>query len=223
MSARKSRIWQSFDNFDLTMKDRLNLISAYNEWVQSYIDEGWSAFLMTFMFRPLSGTAFFKIQQMKKEIEHFYSDKLLHRIIRRPKFNGDAPVLFAFPDLPVRKKDKTSTIDAIVNDGLHFHTILLIPPRSRLSVPLDLYVASIPEIYLRQRKLDRIDIQSFYTENSFRVVDYCMKSLKGRLDYDNCILILPKSSSECRDDVCQRERGVEGRRKSSMRSKKGRP
>jgi hypothetical protein len=222
MQARDPRIWQHFDNFDLTMKHKLNLINAYNDWTQTYIDAGWSAYLVTFMFQPLPGNQTSKIQQMKKQIEKFYS-RLLTRVVRHPHSRCNKPVFFAFVDLPVAKTNKISTLDAMVNDGLHFHAIVLIPPKSRLSLPLDLYIASISDAYLHQRKLDRIDVQPFYTENSFRVVDYCMKSLKGRLDYDNCILILPRSSSECRDDFCQRERGVEGRRKSSMRSKKGRP
>ena len=161
---------------------------------------------------------------MKKEVENFCS-KLLTRVVRRPNSSCDKPALIASFDLPVAKRTKVSTIDAFVNDGLHVHAILLIPPKSRLRVPLAEHIESNHEVYLRDRwKLDRVDVQPFYTEESSRVVDYVMKSIKkGRLDYDDSVLILPRSSSECRDDFCQRERGVEGRRKSSMRSKKGRP
>jgi hypothetical protein len=205
MQAREPRLWQHFGNFNFSKKNKLILIDAYNEWIQSYIEFGWSAYLVTFMFLPLPGNQNSKIQQMKKEIESFYSNKLLYQVIRRPKFNDDAPILFAFADLPVGKKDKTTTIDALVNEGLHFHAIVLIPPKSRLSLPLHQYVASLSQAYLDQRKLDRIHVQPFYSDKSFRVVDYVLKSMKGRLDYDDCILILPKASSECRDNFSKKQ------------------
>jgi hypothetical protein len=211
MQARDPRIWQRFgnfelsmSNFELSMKDRLNLINAFDDWTQSLIDAGWSPYLLTFMFSPLPGNQNSKIHQMRREVEKFYS-KLLTRVVRRPNSSCDKPVLFAFVDLPVAKKDKISTIDAVVNDGLHFHAIVLIPPNSRLSVPLDLHIASLSQVYLGdRRKLDHIDVKPFYTEKSFRVVDYALKALKKKLDYDD-FLIFPKASSECHNNFSQKK------------------
>ena len=166
MSARKSRIWQSFDNFESSMKAKLKLIYGYDDWIQTHIDEGWSPYLLTFMFTPLRGTLNSKIPQMKKEVENFYS-KLLTRVVRRPNSSCDKPALIASFDFPVAKRNKISTIDALVNDGLHVHAILLIPPKSRLRVPLAEHIESNHEVYLRdRRKLDRVDVQPFYTEES---------------------------------------------------------
>jgi hypothetical protein len=57
-------------------------------------------------------------------------------------------------------------------------------------------IAGNREVYLEdRRKLDRVDVKRFYTEESFRVVDYVAKSIKkGRLDYDNSVLVLPRAS-----------------------------
>ena len=55
------------------------LIKGYSRWIEEYIDDlGWNAFLMSFMFKPLSGNIKIK---MADEVTRVYST-LLPRIVR---------------------------------------------------------------------------------------------------------------------------------------------
>ena len=84
MSGLKTRIWkgygefdlsksnstptvQYFHEFDLSMKKRIEMINGYDNFVQSKVNEGWFAYLTTFMFSPLSGPHSSKLDQMKRE------------------------------------------------------------------------------------------------------------------------------------------------------------
>jgi hypothetical protein len=101
-------------------------------------------------------------------------------------------------DLPVpKRKKKSSVLSVTVNDGLHFHAILLLPPRSRLKVTVEEHFDVHSTKYLGDRKLiDRIDFQPILTESSEKVTDYVFKATRRGLSYDDHILIFPKALSE---------------------------
>jgi hypothetical protein len=48
------------------------IVQAYGGWIQQQLELGWDGYLVTFMFRNISGSNEFKIQQMHKEITRFY-------------------------------------------------------------------------------------------------------------------------------------------------------
>jgi hypothetical protein len=202
MQARDPRIWQRFGEFDLPWNKRIELTKEYDDFVQSKIDAGWLPYLITFMFRALSGGCSSKLSQMKREIERFYSI-FLTRVVRRPNSKRDKPILIGMADFPVLKwKNKSSISDVKINDGLHFHAILLIPPKSRLRISVEEHFEENSDKYLGDRKvLDRIDFEPITTETSYRVTDYVFKSMKRGWSYDEHVLILPKASSECRGRI----------------------
>src|SRR5216683_2462059 len=48
------------------------LIQEYGNWVQQQIDNGWDAYLFSFLFHQLPGSRQAKIQQMYRDIERWY-------------------------------------------------------------------------------------------------------------------------------------------------------
>jgi hypothetical protein len=188
---------QPFGDFDLSLNKRNKVINAYDDFVQSKRNAGWPADLTTFMFSPLSGSYSSRLNQMKKAIERVYSI-FLPRVVRYPNSKRDKPILIGMADFPVPKwKKKSSVVDVLINDGLHFHAILLIPPKSRLSSSVKEHFEEHSEIYLGDRRtIDWIDVEPITTETSSKVTDYVFKGLKRGLSYDEHILILPKAFSE---------------------------
>ena len=84
-----------------------------------------------------------------------------------------------------------------MNDGLHFHSILLIPPISRLRVSVGEHFDEHLTKYLGDRRtIDRIDVEPIATQTSYKVTDYVFKSVKRGLPYDEHVLIFPKAFSE---------------------------
>jgi len=102
--------------------------------------------------------------------------------------------MIAAPDYPVFKYEKIGLQDATVNDGLHIHSILVIPLKSRLKEDITSHVARKPNLY---RKLPLRSIEFTLAEaNLFRVTDYLMKGVKrGRCQWED-VIFLPKSPSE---------------------------
>jgi hypothetical protein len=120
---------------------KLALIHHYGQWVQQQIDEGWDAYLFSFMFSRLPGSLGAKTQQMEREILRWYG-RLATRTVRNPRSPKWAPLLpkgvFA-PDLPVYKKSKQDLRDVVINDGLHMHGIVVANQLGRISEPLDVH------------------------------------------------------------------------------------
>lgn len=175
-----------------------DLVAGYGDLVRSRIELGWSASLMSFMFKHLPGGPAAVVQQMRREIEHVFT-KFLTRVTRRPCSPASAdrlPILIASPDRPVFKREKRSLRDVIVNGGLHAHGILLLPPVSRLRVPAEEYFRENQSAYVDAAStLDRIDVRAI-DMNPEIATDYALKALKtGRTDFDDLIL-LPRSVSE---------------------------
>ena len=74
------------------------------------------------------------INQMTDEIERVYAT-LVTRVVRKPRSPKSAdrlPVFVGFADLPVAKRERKQLREVTLNDGLHYHGILLMPGRSRL-------------------------------------------------------------------------------------------
>jgi hypothetical protein len=99
----------------------------------------------------------------------------------------------------VKFKKKTFRSNIIINDGLHFHALLLIPPVSRLACSFQEHFLKHEAMYLNKcRIVARLDVEPIVTESSERLIYYFFKALKRGLSYDD-ILILPKVRSELED------------------------
>jgi hypothetical protein len=116
----------------------------------------------------------------------------------------------------VFKHNKGRLQDVVLNDGLHFHAMIALPPKSRLKESLEEHVDRHLDAYLgkiktvKERgvfrskrvtpKIQRIDVQP----TTYTPKDHAGYALKGmrKLPYDH-LLVLPKSSSESSNRVVE--------------------
>jgi hypothetical protein len=153
---------------------------------------------MTFPFSQLPGPRGAVIQAMKDELHRVYST-FVTRTNRKPRTASpdELPILIGTADLQVYKRDPTSSPLVVCNGGLHFHGLLLVPPTSRLRLPVEEHFRDNQDMYLGKRRLIReLDVRPV-TETHERVVDYVFKTiLRGRVLYDEGVLLLPRARRE---------------------------
>jgi hypothetical protein len=124
------------------------------------------------MFRNISGSNEVKIQQMHKEITRFY-EKLATRAVRKPKSEKWAHLLpkgIFFPDVPGYGSSVYSIPQVSINDGIHFHGIMVATQEARLKEPLYLHLGRKRKLYV-SGKIYRIDAESITSQAAF-VTDY---------------------------------------------------
>lgn len=174
------------------------LVDGYTQLVMDRVNNGWSCHLLTFPFSQLPGPRGAVIQAMKDELHRVYST-FLTRTTRKPRTAspGELPILIGAADLQVYKRDHKSSPLVLCNGGLHFHALLLVPPETRLGLPVDRHFGDHQDMYLGKRRLIRtLDVRPV-TQTHERVVDYVFKTiLRGRVSYDEGILILPRARDE---------------------------
>jgi hypothetical protein len=170
------------------------------KWTGEYLSLEWEAYFLTFLFRHIPGPVQEKIRQMHKDISSFYG-KLASWVVRDPKSPKIAHLLpraVFLPDGPCYTGRKKGLREVTINDGLHFHGILLVPTRSRLKVPFLQHLREKKRIYNRR------NILMYYAEpirdHHRFVADYAGKAVKrGRVSYDD-VLILPRTGAEMSRD-----------------------
>jgi hypothetical protein len=191
---------QRADGVEPAKRDVDRLIDGYTTMVADRIDEGWHPFFLSLMFRQLPGKPAAVIKQMHDEAERVYRT-LLPRIVRRPLSSrslGLLPVLIGAPDVPVGKSDKPLAQVAI-NDGLHLHGVLVMPPQSRLRVPVAEHFRTRRALYVRpDRPLMTLDVQPIDGAPD-AAVDYLLKSLRRRRHSLDDLLVLPRARAEVKD------------------------
>jgi hypothetical protein len=88
-------------------------------------------------------------------------------------------------------------LDVTINDGLHFHGIMLINIESRLKVRLDMHFKEHYARYVRPGDaLRRIHIQPIDDPTANRATGYALKALEWRIPDTDRIFIRPKALSE---------------------------
>jgi hypothetical protein len=189
---------QEYDRICRVDPTTRQLVDGYARLVIDRVDRGWSCHLMTFPFCQLPGPRGAVIQAMKDELHRVYST-FVTRTNRKPRTASpdELPILIGTADLQVYKRDPASSPLVVCNGGLHFHGLLLVPPRSRLRVPVEEHFRDGRDVYLGKRRLIReLDVRPV-TETHGRAVDYVFKAiLRGRVSYDEGILLLPRSRGE---------------------------
>jgi hypothetical protein len=159
--------------------------------------DGWNAYFVTFMFNHIPDKpAAAKLKLMQDRVCRFYS-KLVTRIVRKPNSPAqlfNRPRMICAPDYPVFKYEKIGLRAATVNDGLHLHSILAVPLKSRLKEDVAFHVGRKPYLYVKPplRKIDFRPIES----NMKGVTDYAMKTIKRGICRWEDVFFLPKSPSE---------------------------
>jgi hypothetical protein len=148
------------------------------------------------MFSQLHGSLGSKSQRMEQEIVRWYG-RLATRTFRKPRSPQWAPLLpkgIFVPDLPVFKRSKQDLRDAVINDGLHVHGIVVANRFGRISEPLDVHVAEKSKEYLTGN-LRHIDIEPI-TRTAGYVTEYAMKGLKRPIFSLDNVLVLPRTLGE---------------------------
>jgi hypothetical protein len=173
-------------------------VAGFTQMVIDRMNDGWSCHLMTFPFVQLPGPRGAVIQAMRDELQRVYST-FVTRTNRKPRTASpdELPILIGVADLPVYKLDATSSPLVICNGGLHFHALLLVPPITRLDLPVEDHFRDCQDMYLGERRLiTKLDVRPV-TETCERVVDYLFKTiLRGRVSYDDGVLLLPRTRDE---------------------------
>src|SRR4051794_41164424 len=155
------------------------------------------------MFNHVPGSRASVLHQMQREVERVYATSLT-RVIRKPWCEAKQnrlPILIACPDLPVPKRQKHSLRDVIINDGVHYHGIALIPPGSRMNQGLNQHFAAQQARYVRREHalarhpLARLRADPIVRDPDY-VTEYVFKSLsRQRFSLDD-LVILPRSRDE---------------------------
>jgi hypothetical protein len=196
-------IWNSFANpIAANSQESIShtdLIIGYTELIKQRVQDGWRPYLITFMFNQLPGSPSAVIKQMQDEVDRVYAT-FVTRVVRKPRSPQSAdrlPVFVGYADLPVPKREKKELRSITLNDGLHYHGILLMPAQSRMRTGLAFHFMKYHRLYLKDRsRLDRLHVRPIDTDPGY-VVRYALKALEnGRLPYDDCVLVLPKSVTE---------------------------
>ena len=164
------------------------------------VAEGWTPYLLTFMYDHMRGSDINVGLKMEKEVERVYATHLT-RVVRKPTAPcsfGRLPVWLCSPDRPVFKYAKQSRLDVQVNEGRHMHAAAFDPPWSRLDVDLATHFDRCRDLYLRPgHPLIRIDVQPI-THRTGYVVGYARKHIGRGFVGQDATLILPRSISEIR-------------------------
>jgi hypothetical protein len=134
--------------YEISRERRFKLQSAYSSWVHEILKHGWNGqpwtgFQVTFMFNHIPGSFERKCELMEDEIDRIYRT-LVTQVERFPRSKAGRkrlPLLLAFPDYPQRKLDGWSILDVKINDGLHYHGVVLVHTESRLKIGLDIHMA----------------------------------------------------------------------------------
>ncbi|MGJ5144947.1 hypothetical protein [Bradyrhizobium sp. HKCCYLRH3073] len=153
---------------------------------------------MTFLFDQFPGSPAAVMAQMKDQVQRVYST-LVTRVHRKPKTApvDELPVLVGFLDRPVYKRDRVTAPTSRCNDGLHLHALVLLPPTSRLKESLVDHFRDNESLYIRPgTSVQRIHVEPASSGHD-RVVDYALKTTrKGRLSYEDAVVVLPRARSE---------------------------
>jgi hypothetical protein len=175
-----------------------DLVQGYTELVTDRIKDGWSSYLLTFLFQHLPGSRPAVIDRMKDEIQRVYLT-FVTRVHRKPRTVSpdELPLLIAAADLPVFKRNRTSSPMVLCNGGLHFHALLLVPPISRLKDSVEEHFRDQRGLYLRASDgMSDLHVRPV-THDYGRVVDYVFKTLlRRRISYDDGMLLLPRATRE---------------------------
>ncbi|MGJ4902325.1 hypothetical protein ACQR0V_12200 [Bradyrhizobium sp. HKCCYLS2058] len=173
-------------------------LTGYSQIVSDRVRDGWSCYLLTFLFDQFPGSPAAVMAQMKDQVQRVYST-LVTRVHRKPKTApvDELPVLVGFLDRPVYKRDRVTAPTSRCNDGLHLHALVLLPPTSRLKESLVDHFRDNESLYIRPgTSVQRIHVEPASSGHD-RVVDYALKTTrKGRLSYEDAVVVLPRARSE---------------------------
>ena len=116
---------------------------GYAEIIKEHVQWGWKPNYINFMFNNIPGGVPEKMDVMTREVTRVH-DILTRHIVRRRKAENWShlrPIFIGCHDLPVWKHEKELVRNLVVNDGLHFNVVSLVPPESDTTMPMRLQFA----------------------------------------------------------------------------------
>jgi hypothetical protein len=138
---------------------------------------------------------------MEDEIERVYATLARHIVHnpRSPSQRRKLPKLLAFPDYPSGKMEPFRMEDVTINDGLHYHGIVLIPIETRLRITLPMFIEkNYKHLVKFGGPIRRIHCESVdHTPKA--AAGYAFKAFEWRIPDSNRMLVLPKAVSELPD------------------------
>jgi hypothetical protein len=186
----------SIDKFPLTPLSIVYL-QAYGQWVHDHMAYGWHGYLLSFMFCQIQAPDYRRMEEMKTHLGWFYGRLAKASVpkARSPKWSPFLPKVVLAPDLPVAKHEKQQLRDVTVNNGLHWHGLVLVNPLApKLPGNLDVHINENLIKYL-VGSINKIGIEPI-THDPVYVAGYGMKGLKrGSFSYDD-VLLFPRTVSE---------------------------
>jgi hypothetical protein len=194
----------SRDMYNSSTQCRFKIQSAYSNWVHEILngvwdEKLWNGFQVTFMFAHIPGTFDRKCLVMEDEIDRVYRTLVpqVERFPRSPAGSKRLPILLAFPDYSQRWIRFAGIQDVTINDGLHFHGVILVHTESRLKIGLDIHMQEHEDRYIREGdRLRRIYIQPIDDSTAKTAVGYGFKALEWRIPDTDRIFIRPRAVSE---------------------------
>jgi hypothetical protein len=180
-----------YDNYQVQ-----RLLQAYGQWVHDHMDHGGHGYFLSFMFSQIPGSDVSRILEMKKHLGWFYGRLAKASVPKAssPEWSEFLPKVVLAPDVPVPKRSKSKLRDVTINDGLHWHGLMLVNPLApKIQEPLDLHIRQNRRKYLvgSIREIGIIPIT--YTPEY--LTGFGLKSLKNRFSMDE-IVIFPRTVSE---------------------------
>ena len=187
---------------------RFKLKYDYAAWIEKVLqgqhdNHIWKGYLVTFMYNHIVGPLEHKYSVMENEIERVYAT-LVRRLVHNARSKSQRerlPMLYAFPDYPRQIMEPFDLKDVTINEGLHYHGILLIRDDTRLDTELDTFI-NAKENYRHLVKeggpLRRIHIEPI-DRTPQKAAEYAFKAIEWRIPNSNRMLILPKAISELPD------------------------
>jgi hypothetical protein len=160
------------------------------------MDQGWHGYFLSFMFSQIPGSDASRMLEMKKHLARFYGRLAKASVPKasRPEWSEFLPKIVLAPDLPVPKHSKVNLRDVTINDGLHWHGLVLVNPLApKLQTSLDDHIKTNLRKYLVGR-IRTIHVKPI-TVTPENVTEYGLKSLKNRFSTDE-IVIFPRTMSE---------------------------
>jgi len=170
-------------------------VAGYQKMVEDLVAAGWHAWLLTFEWLPLREPHTMAEDYMRLRLERFYALSL-SRFIRHPKryATNAFPFMLGMPDRPVPKRQRAKAV-ALVNGGIHAHTLYLTPPTTRDCSGGAAVFESCASLFVR-----KCGLMTFHHKpcpaTPRKAVAYVLKSLeRGRYD-DSTLWIFPRAGGE---------------------------
>lgn len=186
---------------------RLKLKYDYAAWANQILNGQydalqWQGYILSFMFNHIQGPIEHRYNVMEDEIDRVYATLVRYAVHdgRSRAQRKKLPILYAFPDYPGTGAFRFEPTDVKINDGLHYHGIILIRTDTKLGDELKSFIQSSNRHFVKPGKpLRRMWIGEIEGGTTERVVNYALKAIERRIPESNRMVIRPLALSELPD------------------------